>query len=548
MVSRHKRVLGVALLALAAAVPLIGTRGGFHYSHENFRYPVLLNLYEKQLLTDGFPVRWLPELAGGYGYPTFVYYPQGVFLLATPLTLGFGMSEVIALAVTAWVCLFVGGLAMYFAGRRLSGESAGGVMSAGLFLLAPWMATEIMVRGDLAEGSALCAGAITLAVALALADENRDRPRRWLRVVGPVVYAAPMVLHPIGGMMAGLVATLVAGARVLERPRERRSWRGLIIANVAGFAMCAWYLVPLATMQDLVHLNRTTEGYYKSTNHIVEPMQLIRGPYGYGGSAPGPGDEMSFALGVPVFVAAFLGFRGRRASKTAAALFGITCLIVTTWFTFLWTDPSPLVRLQFSWRLLGMATLAAAAAASAAGAYSAHLRWKVVAVLIGLIALFQPSRYAAHPRIISFGEAHAIVRETAATLTTVDERFAGSNEFDPRGIMGMAPLGTRSVVTDAHGPVPYRKSGSRFDFQVSRAQGAEIRVAQYYFPGWVATVDGVELPEVKRLPEGLIGVSLPAGPPAQVSIRYAGVALDKWLVPLAAVTPLAVLLISWRRR
>jgi len=311
--------------------------------------------------------------------------------------------------------------------------------------------------------------------------------------------------------------------------------------------MCAWYLVPLVTMQDLVHLDRTTEGYYKALNHVIEPMQLIWGPYGFGGSTPGPDDEMSFALGPPVVIAALIGLGGTRATKTAAVLFVVVCLIMTRWFAFLWVEPSPLVKLQFSWRLLGMALLSSATAASACGIYPPRARRILVGVLIVLVVLFQPDRYARHPRIISYAEARRIVKETAATLKENDERYANTNEFDPRGSMSLAPRGSQSLITDAHGPLPYSTNGTEMRFSVSRDHGADIRIGQYHFPGWDATVDGHRLPSPERTPEGTIRVTLPPGPPAVVSIRYSGVRQDRWLLPLAVLTPVTVLLLSWRR-
>lgn len=542
-----KRALAVVALAIMATVPLLGTRGGFQYSHENFRYPVLLNLYATQLLAEGFPVRWLPDLAGGHGYPTFVYYPQGVFLFASVFKLVFGLSDVIALTATAWVCLFVAGLAMYFVGRRLSGHVVGGVMSSCVFLLAPWMATEIMVRGDLAEGSALCAGAVTILVALALADEDHARPRLWLRLAGPLVFAVPLILHPIGGMMADSVAACVAIARCFDRPRRDRSWSGLALALGGGFAMCAWYLVPLATMQNLVHLDRTTVGYYKAVNHVIEPMQVLWGPYGYGGSAPGPADEMSFALGLPVLLAALMAFGARtRATTVAAVIVIVTCLIMTRWFLFLWMDPSPLVRLQFSWRLVGMALLAAATAAASCGLYSPRLRRLLVPVFVFLIAVFQTDRYAAHPRIISYAEAQRIVKETVATLSDTDERFAGSNEFDPLDAKPIAPRGAQRLVSDAQGPVPYSSNGTEIRFSVQRDRGASLRIQQYQFPGWELSVAGAVSP-TQTTPEGLIGITLPPGPPAEVLVRFRGVPHERALLWLAALTPLAALVVSWRR-
>ena len=145
------RLPKLALLA-AALVPILGQAGRFPITHEEYRYPALVELYARGLVADGFPVRWLPDLATGYGYPTFLYYPQGLFALATGWKLALGLTDVVALGIAVWTCLATGAFGMFSVGRRLSGSDAGGWMSALMFLFSPWLAVDLVVRGDLQKG------------------------------------------------------------------------------------------------------------------------------------------------------------------------------------------------------------------------------------------------------------------------------------------------------------------------------------------------------------------------------------------------------------
>jgi hypothetical protein len=258
---------------------------------------------------------------------------------------------------------------------------------------------------------------------------------------------------------------------------------------------------------------------------------------------------MSFAIGLPVIVYVLLAFSApARATRAAAALFVVTCLVMTRWFGFLWDEPSPLVKLQFSWRLLGLATLAAAAAVSVCGTFDPQRRRTMIAAFVVLVLLFHADRFGRHPRIISYQDAQRIVDETARTMTAIDERFAGTNEFDPRGSADMPPRGSQSLVSDQNGPMPHSTHGSETRFSVNRDRGAEIRIDQYQFPGWEQTIDGVRSPSANATPQGTILVRLPPGPPADVVVRYGGVPLDRQLLPVAVATPLVVWLLSGRRR
>ena len=95
---------------------------------------------------------------------------------------------------------------------------------------------------------------------------------------------------------------------------------------------------------------------------------------------------------------------------------------------------------------------------------------------------------------------------------------------------------------------PHSTQGSETRFSVIRDRGAEVRIHQYQFPGWEQSIDGVRSLSTTATPEGTLLVRLPPGPPAEVVVRYGGVPLDRTLLPVAAATPIVVLLLSWRRR
>ena len=55
---------------------------GLPDSHEHLRYPVLTLHFQDAFESGIFYPRWMPDLAGGYGYPTFLFYQPAFFYLS----------------------------------------------------------------------------------------------------------------------------------------------------------------------------------------------------------------------------------------------------------------------------------------------------------------------------------------------------------------------------------------------------------------------------------------------------------------------------------
>ena len=110
-----------------------------------------------QLLAGGerFP-RWTPDLYGGYGYPTFVFYaPATYYLLAALATLpgtGLGAAYQVAGAVAA-VALVAGAYAL---GWTLWRNGPAALLTAGAVAYAPYaLPTNLFLRGAVPEVAGL---------------------------------------------------------------------------------------------------------------------------------------------------------------------------------------------------------------------------------------------------------------------------------------------------------------------------------------------------------------------------------------------------------
>jgi len=121
---------------------------GFFPMHDDVQVARVFEM--KKVLQNGvFPVRSVPDLGYGYGYPIFNFYaPLSYYVGSAFMFLGFdaliGTKLMMALGV------ILAGIFMYFLARKFFGE-LGGIVSGLFYLYAPFHAVDIYVRGDVAE-------------------------------------------------------------------------------------------------------------------------------------------------------------------------------------------------------------------------------------------------------------------------------------------------------------------------------------------------------------------------------------------------------------
>ena len=201
---------------------------GHHSEYHALRVLLVADLWR----SGEFIPRWVPELAGGLGYPLFIYYGWLSYALAAELNV-LGVAPVTALnAVTIAAALWQA-VGAWMLGRQLGGR-AGAWVAWVLFAFAPYQLVNLYVRGNFPE---FVAGSLApwalWAMLRAVAGKGR-----WYGLACAVFLAAIALCHNISGLTLGAAVTVIGllFAGTLP-PQERKVGMGrALLASTT----CAW--------------------------------------------------------------------------------------------------------------------------------------------------------------------------------------------------------------------------------------------------------------------------------------------------------------------
>lgn len=520
-------ILAIAITAALTLGPLIAL--GLPETHEHVRYALLTAAFREALAHGAWPPRWLPFAYGGWGYPTFVFYQPGFFWL----------SALFGLRLAVWLGTCAGGLGAYAAARALAGRGAS-LLCALLFLLTPYAAAELTVRGDLSELLAMLL--VPWPVALLL---WRDR-HRALPLAEALALAALVWSHPVTALFAWLLWAVLAVA--LRRDHLRTALVALLA--LAWAAPYAWHV---AAMAREVNLQAATGNYFDPARHVVRPWQLLDPRWDWGISQPDAmPDTMSFQLGLVHLLIALgglvAGWRDRRLRWLAAA-YGVGVVAMTV--------PAPwhlpvLRQVQFPWRLLSVTATPQALLAAGLDRVpaSARRRWAAGALAVAVAAALAWPRFVAGRGTL---DAAAAVREWQGNRMNRLENFAAMNEFLPRTAPPAAAPRHDEPIASLDGPGTATPTGDdwRIGMQVTAPRRTALRIRQLWLPGWRVVLDG------ERLPDAVLRQSLERDGTMRVVVPPGRHALQAWydgpagwpLVDAGAVgvALLAGAALNWRR-
>lgn len=473
-----------------------------------------------------FP-RWLPDTYFGYGSPLFNFYGPLPYYLTEFFILA-GVSVASSFKAVMILALIVSGLGMYLLCRDFAGHQVSFI--AGLaFMLAPYHMVDMVVRH--AFGEHISFAFLPLAAWGLSGMVRGNRPLRLL--VGALCFSALILTHNITAMLAmGVLGFwwLLLALRV--RKAKLILWGAALICF--ALLIAAFFWVPVMIEKDLTWADQSlTSGYFVYWDHFVHPAQLIKPTWGFGGSRKGVQDDnMSFQIGVPhlLFVLAGFGFFiagfKRDSHLSWLIIFGLVVFVGGTFFTLsistfaykLWPYFS---YVQFPWRFLvfvafGSSILAASLEPLAKMTKSEFALPLIMAFAGGLIIIFyagyaKPSAHMYwqksdkfhrinYERIPVFDqldgynhiwEIDAMNRwlEKGETGTsrddylpkTVDKQYKPM--FQPHKVVRWAGEGTAQVEWLPDGPVDLVA-------RVQSNQDGALEFARFYFPGWVASVNG----------------------------------------------------------
>ncbi len=468
---------------------------GFFRPHD-YTHAARIVEMNRSLLAGEFPVRWSEHFGFGYGMALFNFYaPLPYYVAQLPYMLsGDPIIAIKTLFILNSVLAFSG---MYLFAKAYWQNHYAGIVSAILFSFATYRALDLYVRGAVGEAMAM----VLLPFALYGVTQLKSRPKAGVAWTA-ISLAAILLSHNLSGMIS---LGLIVGFGLLLG-HSRKYVLSLVASVAAAIGISSFYILPAFLEKNVTRIDETiTVGYFDFHNHFVGLRQLIVGTWGHGGSVPGLGDGISFAVGwvllislVFCAVTAALSLRKNSNFKFPLSklfilgLFFVGSLFMTTnKSVFLWEHISILKYMQFPWRFLSFAHVFAAAIAGASIlALGKSSKWSVVVVLavfvlaVGLnSSFFTPEKYIANTDEFYATNPEFIKSDLSKTL----------NDYLPKAIVDahLPSPSTSRLGTNVPNTVTLTSdTPSQFDAHTICESECQISINVFQFPGWKAWIDG----------------------------------------------------------
>jgi uncharacterized membrane protein len=540
--------LAAAALFFVALHPLF--RGLLVDGHDSVAYPPRLIEFDRALADGQLPPLWAPDLGNGHGQPLFEFAPPLVYLVAVPFQAA-GASTADALQLGLALLFAAGALAIYRLARRLSTSRTTAFCTLAAWLVAPYLALDLFVRGAFAEAAALAVAPLALWSLIAALDA----PSASRIALAALALALIPLSHTGIALLVFPAFALIAAAVAWTSEHRARTALAAAGVFVGALALSAFAWLPALVEKDLTKTALLRQDFLRWSDHTVSFAQLLWSPWGYGVSVAGVADGMSFALGPLHLLLAVAGValvarqprqqRQRALILASAAIALGGAVLSTSWAAPIWSRLPALQYVAYPWRALMLAALFLPLTMIA---LFEQLPRRYALFLIALLVAFnlphsEPKRYLAYD-----DEYYAPHQIAAGGITTTTRE-----EYEPRWVETRPPYrDARLVGLDAPLTIVEQRIGSRReDFTVRTSALTRVESALFYYPRWQLRIDGVAAPAELAPKSGLIVFRLvPGEHRVELELRSTPVRTASLLVSLVALLALLGVAIypAWRRR
>ena len=312
-----------------------------------------------------FPVRWVPDLGYGYGYPIFNFYnPLPYYFGAGFMFTGFNVLTATKLMYVFPV--FLSGITMFIFSKIFLSDIAS-LLAGIIYVYAPYHAVQIYVRGAVGE---YWAYAVLPLVFYAL----------WKKkiILGALSLAALILSHNLTSFMSIPFILLFFFFQIIGifTSKKTRNIKSSIIhyslSIILALGLSAFFWLPSIFESGKTGVDQMVfEKFDPPSKHVAYPLQLWSGVWGYGGSSSGIDDGLSFQVGkihlIGSFIAMVIWLYGYMVKKTLShpnnlTIFAIIGLFFSLFMMLppsrpIWDSFPVLAYIQFPWRFLTFASL-----------------------------------------------------------------------------------------------------------------------------------------------------------------------------------------------
>ena len=275
------------LLAYLLFRPILGD---VWYTMHDTTHIARTYLLEKSLGSGQIPALWAADLLEGRGYPLFHFYAPLVYYLALLFKFITG-SYFLGFKTLLILTAITGMTGMYFLTRRYG--RASGIIASVAYSILPYAAVNLYVRGAYAEYLAM---ALLPWVFYCWTDLTTKKSQLRAGLV-TALFLLSHNLIPI------ITTPFLFGWILLHWTKRATHY---LLPFILILTLSAFYLIPLLFERNFVQADQIAQTTDYSL-HFVSPSQIWNSTWGFGGSAPGVEDGMSFKLGKLQLILAVLG-------------------------------------------------------------------------------------------------------------------------------------------------------------------------------------------------------------------------------------------------
>ena len=406
------------LLGILANYALL--HDGFFYLHD-FTHASRITEMSQALQEGQWPVRWSDNFGYGFGMPLFNFYaPLPYFFGAIFDLLGF---EVITSIKLLYLLCNLITMVMAFKFARLWLGRLASVIVSGVYLLAPYRAVNLFVRGAMSEVFAMAFFPWVLWAAWSFIQSRQKK--YLLHLV--LALAAIVLSHNLSALMFIPLSFALAASYLLYQKKIALIWP-ILSSYVLAFTLTAFYSLPSFLEKDFTQIYKIFAGYFHYSHHFLYIRQFFKENWQYGGSAWGPDDGISFFLGAAALLAiAALALFVLRQRKTffrnkellfwmiaSTIALGASLFLTLLRSQWLWDRVSLLQYIQFPWRFLSIASLFLAILSGLSVQLASRFPKRLVYFILLLALLtyqskyFKPAEYLDNPQALYYDDPQRI--------------------------------------------------------------------------------------------------------------------------------------------
>ncbi len=546
-------LLILVLLAWFVIKPL--ALPGFFPMHDDTQ-PSRMYEMTKALQDGMFPVRWSADLGYGYGYPLFNFYAPFVYYVGGVIGI-IGLDPISVTKLLMGVGLIISGITMYALGRDIWGEN-GGLISGIMYLFVPYHALNIYVRGDLAEFWA----SIFIPIIFWGIWRIQKHKQSWYMGIVAVSYAVVIISHNLTGLMITPFIGLFIGILWLNARQEKQRFeiRRVVISFLFGILLSTFYWLPVFAEMGYTNVASQIGGKADFALHFVCPLQLWDSPWGFGGSAAGCIDGMSFRLGKLHIVLSLVAASGlwllykKQKTQFWVGIVAASGLALSLWLTtdtsrVLWQVVPGMSYFQYPWRFLLVtaffASLLVGGIAVELETMTERLPYKT-GLSYGLLVIIAFSAIGLYSKLFVPQEHNARNVNTYTSANALHWPISRiSDEYMPN--VFKKPTNATEVITQKlvveQGSaviVEKEKKTQLYTANIQASKPSLLRLQTAYFPGWIVSVDGKIIHHTNRDR----GLAIPLEPGRHELIASFDQTTIEKLANLVSLTGLAGLILA----